>query len=286
MTQSVLILGATGMAGHVLATHLKEKGYSVSTTSRDMFDEHHMYFDVLNYDSHTLFFSKQKPSVIVNCIGILVAECQKYPQNAKSVNSYFPYFLEKFYADSDTKIIHISTDCVFDGARGSYLDTDTPNETHIYGRSKALGEINNTKDVTLRTSIIGPERTDRVGANTGLLHWFLSQKPCTQIHGFSKCLWSGISTLELCDAVLWAMHSKEAVGIKQISRRIPISKFELLSLANDVFKKELIITEDASKVIDKSLIPSQISFEISTTYAQMLRDLHTYISKNKDKYPY
>lgn len=282
MGQSVLVLGATGMAGHILSKELKQRGFDVYTTSR-------LEFDAFKMETYMNYFQSEAPKnldFVVNCIGILIEESQTHPLRAKVVNSVLPKFLEAFYCDTETKVIHISTDCVFNGLKGRYLDSDAPNETSLYGRTKALGEIQNEKDITIRTSIIGPEIVGRIGSNTGLLHWFLTQNKGSTIQGYSKCLWSGISTLELVDAVIWAMNSKLAFGIKQVSRYNPISKYELLNLANRIFERQLVILPNASKKIDKSLLPSKNSFPITASYEEMLERLNNHIEQNKSVYPY
>jgi len=288
MKSTVLVLGASGMAGHIVATELRAKGFTVFETSRSKDAE--LRFDAFDVASYPQFFESVRtdirPNFIVNCIGILVDECKANPSKAVFVNTMLPKFLEIFFRETQTKIIHISTDCVFNGLRGRYQDFELPNETHPYGLTKAFGEINNSKDITLRTSIIGPELTSRMGANTGLLHWFLTQPKNSTVQGYSKCLWSGISTLELCDAILWAMREPNASGIKHISRHMPISKYNLLCIANIVFDRALNIIPNDAKKIDKSLVASKDVFCINHSYESMLRSLKAYMTLHANKYPY
>ena len=112
---------------------------------------------------------------VINCIGVLGPDADKNAAKTIIVNSWFPNFLAEFYKNTSTRVIHISTDCVFNGKRGYYIESDIPNETNLYGRSKALGEIINDKDVTFRTSIIGTE-TKNIHKRSGLLNWAVNSK--------------------------------------------------------------------------------------------------------------
>ena len=114
------------------------------------------------------------------------------------MNSWWPHYLETLYAESKTKIVHISTDCIFDGSRGWYIESDTPTETNLYGRSKAMGEINNDKDITLRMSIIGTEIKEE--GRSGLLNWVVNN-PEDTVFGWEHSVWNGITTFELAKQI-------------------------------------------------------------------------------------
>ena len=266
------------MAGHVLLSRLREEGYTVYGTSR--FADHYHEPDIYSFDASDdgswfrFFDTFDDLDVVVNCIGVLTKAAEKNPSNATRINALLPNFLESYYKNSSVKVVQISTDCVFNGLRGEYTTDMWPNETHIYGRSKAFGEIINSKDLTIRTSIIGLELEDKPNSadNCGLLHWFLSRPRGSQISGYSECYWSGISTLELADAIVWYLNNP-ACGLHHVSRRSSISKFELLVLANEIFDRGIIIVKDSEKVIDKGLTPSQGSYTIRRTYRQMLKRL-------------
>ena len=131
------------------------------------------------------------------------------------------------------KLIHISTDCVFSGRQGMYADNDFRDADDIYGRSKALGEIFSDKDLTIRTSIIGPE-LKRYGE--GLFHWFMSQRE--RVNGYTKVFWSGVTTLELAKAIEYSLDN-DVTGLFQLSNGVRISKYDLLVLFNEIFKRKL-----------------------------------------------
>jgi len=275
----VLVLGATGMAGHVLRNQLKAAGHSVIGTSRyaNTYDvsESIRQLDVLQTNSWNTFFDSLEPvDAVVNCIGMLVKACEEDEFAAMRVNALFPRYLQQKLAESGTPLIHISTDCVFDGSRGQYKDSEMPTERHPYGMTKAMGELRSDNCLTIRTSIIGLERQDKTNSheNSGLLDWFLSQPRGSTIKGFTRCMWSGISTIELGEAIQWALHTG-ASGLHQICRSEPISKFHLLTMANEAFDRELIIEADHEKVSDKSLVPSDTTFKVTASYREMLETI-------------
>jgi len=283
MPCNVLILGVTGMAGHVIKDSLERAGMNITSTSRDLEDTLKFNaFDVTMYDA---FFDNIQVDFIVNCIGVLVEQSSKSPHLAYTANMVLPKYLEMKFSKTQTKIIHISTDCVFNGMIGAYKDTDIPDEMGVYGLSKAMGEIKNSKDVTIRTSIIGPELLKRGPNRTGLLHWFLSLESNAEISGFSRCFWSGISTLELSEVILWALQP-HIVGLVHISRECKISKYDLLCIFRDVFNKPVTISSNPQKFIDKSLIPSQNAYEIKNDYIKMVEELKDYIDSHFDLYLY
>ena len=269
-----LVLGAKGMAGHIIYNRLVRDGHAVLGTSRfaESYEDRNLIkFDALDKHTWFEFLNGVEVDVVINCIGMLVKACENNIQDAITVNTLLPKFLEGFYKESNTQVIHISTDCVFSGKVGDYTEDTLPDETHIYGKSKHRGEIRNEKDLTIRTSIIGLELEDKPNAsdNSGLINWLLSQPKGSCIQGYSECYWSGISTLELADAIVWYLENPSH-GLHQVSRDKKISKFDLLTLANDVFERELIIEVSSEKKVDKSLIPSEKAFKIEASYLEML----------------
>ena len=283
---NILVLGAKGMAGHIIYERLRNKAHSVVGTSRyadKYIDDNIIKFDASDTESWLPFFNAFKDlefDIIVNCVGVLVRTSKEHPWLANTVNTMLPRFLEAHFKDTSTKVIHISTDCVFDGKRGGYGVWEVPNAVDVYGRSKASGELVNNKDLTVRTSIIGLELNGKPNAseNCGLLHWFLKQSAGSTIQGYSQCFWSGISTLELADAVEWYIEHPHT-GLHQISRRLKISKHQLLTLANIVFDRDLNLEDDDSKVSDKSLKPCKVGYTITSTYAEMLSRLNPDLAK-------
>src|SRR5690606_13847511 len=153
------VLGAGGMAGHVIATHFTENpSFQVSTLSaRNKFDENTALIDVTDSTKLNSYLDSNEFDVVINCIGMLVKASEERKDVAVLLNAHLPHMLEQKYADTNTKIIHLSTDCVFSGENAPYKEDSWPDGPLFYDKSKALGEIHNEKDLTFRMSIIGPD---------------------------------------------------------------------------------------------------------------------------------
>ena len=186
--------------------------------------------------------------IIINCIGVVkqLKEAND-PELSIFTNSLFPHQLHNVCREINSKLIHISTDCVFSGRRGLYSENDEPDSSDLYGLSKLLGEINDPNSLTIRTSIIGHS----INSNHGLIDWFLKQN--VKIKGFRKAIFSGLTTLELSKVILkYVLTNNSLNGIIHISN-VPISKFDLLNLVSRIYKKSIIISPDDNLIIDRSL---------------------------------
>lgn len=258
---SILILGGEGMAGWMVGNYLSKK-YSVSSITRKELDIEK------DLDLPTGF------DFVVNCIGVLYPDSTKNEARTIYVNSYFPKYLEYFYKDTKTKVIHISTDCVYNGYKGNYIEIDIPDETNIYGKSKALGEINNSKDLTLRVSIIGPEIKD-INKRSGLLNWILTTKE-TELNGWENALWSGITTLELAKCIEQYIKNPSISGIYHPVNE-SINKYDLLCKINNVYLLGKTINKtNGPKSVNKILVNTKGFFSVST-YDKQLEELKNYI---------
>ena len=153
--KKVLLFGATGMAGHVVYYYLQSTGkYDISNVVyRTPLTEDSIIVDVTNRDAVADVVHRVHPEIIINCVGILIKGSREHPDNAILINAYFPHLLKRLSDEVGAKLIHISTDCVFSGKKGNYTEDDFRDADDVYGRSKALGEIINDKDLTIRTSI-------------------------------------------------------------------------------------------------------------------------------------
>ena len=144
----VLILGSTGMLGHVVTNYLKQKEYEVYATSRNTNDEY--YFDALK-DVYSIekILTNVKPDFIINCIGILNKDAEEHPSKAIMINSYLPHYLDEISEKYGFKLIHVSTDYVFDGS-GSvpYTEETEKCPKSVYGITKANGEDAVAKEMT------------------------------------------------------------------------------------------------------------------------------------------
>lgn len=220
----ILLLGSDGMLGHVVKIYFEENGYEVfCTTRRD--EESELYFDIINSVSGIDEIIKRiKPDVVINCIGILNKVADEKKALAILINSYLPHYLDEISAENNFKLIHVSTDCVFDGKVGNYDETSVPNEIGMYGRTKALGEIVNSRSVTLRTSIVGPDINEN---GIGLFKWFMDQ--VGEVGGYDKVLWTGVTTIWFARCMEMAIKNN-LTDLHHCVNNEVISKHDLLVL--------------------------------------------------------
>ena len=283
--KKILVIGIKGMAGHVIFNKFKDEyGFAVYGIARNIEPSENTFnLDVSNTNALEQIIAEKKFDVIVNCIGILNKDAENNPDKAIWFNSYFPHYLEKITKNTAAKVIHISTDCVFSGKKGNYTEEDFKDGIGFYAQSKALGEIVNKKDLTIRTSIIGPELNEN---GIGLFHWFMSQPDDSQLKGFSKAFWSGITTVELAEVLKWAIE-ENVVGLKQIAPHHKINKFDLLQLFNEIFREnKLTIIEDDHYKVDKSLLSTVTKYTYNVPeFREMLIEMKEWI-KSKKIYKY
>ena len=253
----VIIFGAGGMLGNTLIKTLsQDENYKVYGTLRKDIN----YFE--GNKSVKIFkkiscerknewreiLMQIKPDITINCIGI-VKQLKEIndPKLSIFTNSLFPHQLHNVCSEINSKLIHISTDCVFSGEKGLYSENDKPDCSDLYGLSKLLGEINGENALTIRTSIIGHS----INSKHGLIDWFLKQN--VKVRGFRKAIFSGLTTLELSKVILkYVLNNDSLNGIFHISN-VPISKFDLLNLVSRIYKKSIIISPDDNLIVDRSL---------------------------------
>ena len=279
--KKVLLFGATGMAGHVTYYYLRSMGkYDISNVVyRTPLTEDSIVVDVTNRDAVADVVHRVHPEIIINCIGILIKGSKEHPDNAILINAYFPHLLKRLSDEVGAKLIHISTDCVFSGKKGNYTEDDFRDADDVYGRSKALGEIINDKDLTIRTSIIGPELKDN---GEGLFHWFMHQSG--KICGFRTAVWGGVTTLELAKAIDYALDSG-TTGLVHLSNGIGISKYDLLCMFEEIWQKQNVeITSCDANGVDKSIKKSlRFDYEVPS-YHYMLEEQAIWMKKYIDLY--
>lgn len=282
--KKVLVIGIKGMAGHVIFEKLQKiPNFQVFGVARNIKNTENTFnLDISNTDELKKIIQLNF-DVIINCIGILNKDAEDHPAKAIWFNSYFPHFLEEATKDTTCKVIHISTDCVFNGKKGNYTENDTKDGIGFYAQSKALGELNNNKDLTIRTSIIGPELNKN---GIGLFHWFMSQTKESHLKGYSQAFWSGITTVELANVIIEAINENVS-GLKQIAPKEKIDKYSLLLLFNEIFRNnELQISANNEYKVDKSLVSIRADFAYPVpTYREMLLDMKEWILEEK-KYSY
>lgn len=268
-TKKCLVLGGEGMLGHVVIKYIDSlPNFKVYFTTRNK--EKGIYFDAYK-DIRKIgdIIKKIKPELIINCIGIVNSLVKEYNKDMVTfINSYFPQKLANICKLNNSKLIHISTDCVFSGKEGNYTENSLYSPIDFYGVSKAAGEIKDNRNLTIRTSILGPGIKE---PKTGLMEWFLKQKG-KSVKGFTKAIWSGLTTLELAKKII-EMHEKNVTGIIHIVSE-PITKYDLLSLIKIVYNKDIIINADNNFICNRSMKSVRYDVNYSVpTHKQMLQDL-------------
>ncbi len=266
----ILILGASGMLGNALYRFFSaSENYVTYGTIRspdlaralDPALRQNLIQDI-NVDdesSLTKLLSRIQPNVVVNCVGLVkqLAEANDAIAAIK-INALLPHQLARYCQQVGARLIHVSTDCVFSGAKGMYIEQDFPDAQDLYGRSKLLGEVDYDNAITLRTSIIGHE----VNSRHGLVDWFLSQKE--QVKGYRKAIFSGLPTVELARVVRdFVIPHPKLHGTYHVSA-LPINKYELLKLVADTYQRPISIIPDDNLIIDRSLASTR--FKLATGY--------------------
>jgi dTDP-4-dehydrorhamnose reductase len=281
--KKILVIGSKGMAGHVIFRYLTQLNtYQVYGVARNVENSDRIFnLDIINTNGLNKIF-ELKFDIVINCIGILIKDAEENPDKAIWFNSYFPHYLESITKNTNTKVISISTDCVFSGDKGDYTEKDFKDGKGFYAQSKALGEIVNSKDLTIRTSILGPELNKN---GIGLFHWFMNQTG--QINGYSYAFWSGITTIELAKA-LNQIILQDLTGLVILAASPKIDKYNLLKLFNLLFRNDIIkINSDSKYKVDKSMrsIRSDFNYTIPS-YETMVLEMRDWIKNNASIYNY
>ncbi|WP_068976664.1 MULTISPECIES: dTDP-4-dehydrorhamnose reductase family protein [Aeromonas] len=268
---NVLILGATGMLGYSLFSNLADyaeltvKGTVRNIDGKQEFFEKYqdrllLGIDVTDIASIEQAIIEAKPDVVFNCIGLIKQhDIAKQHVAAIEINALLPHQLAALCDQYGSRLIHFSTDCVFDGKQGMYQEADLPTATDLYGKSKCLGEVNYGRHLTLRTSIIGHELDSAVS----LVDWFLSQRGA--VKGFSKAVFSGLPTCYIAKLLADNILNKpDLCGLYHLSVE-PIDKHSLISLVAEIYGKSIEINESAQLVIDRSLDSSRLRQALDLT---------------------
>ena len=255
----ILILGCSGMLGNAMYRYLSlDKSLKVKGTIRSSLNIEYLDFnktndilthvDVVNLDLLIKVFGQVKPDIVINCVGLIKQlAITKDPLQAVLINSLLPHRLAHLCSVSEARLIHISTDCVFSGKKGNYLETDFADADDLYGRTKLLGEVDYPHAITLRTSIIGHESN----GNRSLINWFLAQKG--SVKGFTQAIFSGLPTIELAKVVhQYILPNPNLKGLYHLAVK-PINKFDLLNWVKKIYNQNIEIIPCSDLVVDRSL---------------------------------
>ncbi|MDB4077181.1 SDR family oxidoreductase [Porticoccaceae bacterium] len=281
--KTVLVLGASGMLGNAVYRYFLNTGrYTTFGTLRDIdpssfFDERERDNLICGIDVSSLgaikqLFMEYEPNVVINCIGVIKqSDAIKDPRSVISVNSLLPHELNEMCGLIGAKLVHISTDCVFTGAKGMYKENDFCDSRDLYGLTKHLGEVDDNKSVTIRTSIIGHE----INSKLSLIDWFLSSK--NTVGGYSRAIFSGLPTVALARIIHdHVIPNDQLCGLYHVSSD-PITKFDLLSLVMATYDHSIDLIDDSSLVIDRSLDSRKFRLEAKWSpeqWASLVDEMH------------
>ncbi len=263
----IVILGSNGLLGNTISKYFFERAdYQTIAVLRNysklkLFNQkYHKNFliieNILDYNETKKKLQRLRPNILINCLGITnkeKIENSRQIENIININSLLPHRLQRICAEMGTRLIHLSTDCIFSGSRGLYSENDIPDPTDIYGRSKLLGELDLDNTLTIRKSVIGHELVSR----KGLLEWFLNQN--SSIQGYKNVIFSGLTVLELAKLIdKYIFPRTDLKGILNISGE-SISKFDLLKIISDIYNKSIEIIPNQSIKINRTLNSSQFN---------------------------
>lgn len=257
--EKILVLGASGMLGNAVlryfavctdhdAIGLVRSRQSIGSLPEEV---RHLIAVGGDFDDADVLlnaFDTHRPSIVINCVGIVkqLADAND-PLTVIPINSLLPHRLARICSLVGARLVHMGTDCVFDGSRGLYTEDNVPDAGDLYGRSKLLGEVDYPHAVTLRTSIIGHE----LSGNRSLIDWFLSRNE--PVGGYSNAIFSGMPTVEIARIIdHYVIPNRNLAGIFHLSAD-PIDKYSLLQLVSRIYGKTIEIREDPSLVINRSL---------------------------------
>lgn len=281
----VLVVGASGMIGSTILRVLSEKTeWEVFGTVRN--ESVKRFFsaaigerliadvDTERQDSLVKVLDQIRPNVVVNCAGLTKHKPEADdPLVSIPINTLMPHRLAGVCKLVGARLIHVSTDCVFSGTQGAYVEDDFADARDVYGKSKALGELHYHHTITLRTSTIGHELQSKYG----LLDWFLSQEG--RCKGYTRAIFSGLPTVVFAQLVRdVVIPHKDLSGLYHIAAK-PINKFDLLRMIADVYDKTIDIVQDDNLVIDRSLDAKR--FQSATGYVtpewpELIKLMHAY----------
>ena len=278
----VCVLGAGGLLGHMLIRVLGATLDVYGTTRESRSDSSPLArflpqdkwidnIDASKFDSINKVFGTTNFDTVINCIGLIKQRnAQTTEHEMMFINAEFPHHLARVANQQGARVIHISTDCVFSGDKGNYVETDTPDPVDVYGKSKLFGELNDVKNLTLRTSHIGRELTIR----KSFIEWLLSQKS-GHVEGYGHAIYSGLTSQELARLISELLNAKKGItGMFHVSSQ-PISKLEIINKLNELLNLEINVTSDSKVQINRSLNSDKFRLATNLTphnWDQMLSD--------------
>jgi dTDP-4-dehydrorhamnose reductase len=296
----VLVLGSTGMLGHVMTRVLRNEGLEVVGASRrgnrPESKGPEIQFDVKNFQNIEEFISREKFTYVINCVGMIKQVIDEGSTtsrtNAVQINTDFPVHLNSLAHAFDFRLIQIGTDCVFSGETGSYSESSNHSPVDLYGRTKSLGEVVGRNSLILRTSIIGPE----INSDKSLLEWFLSTPKHSRVNGYLNHIWNGLTTLHFSKLVYGIISTDDFTGgLFHVVPQDRCSKYELLDTIRESFSRNDIGIDPVTshESIDRTLITNHhdinrliwknCGYNKAPTISVMVKELSEWILREREE---
>lgn len=276
----VLIMGSANIIGQVVGLYFRENGHDV--TGYD--SKPCRYYDSIQKSLYDLDCIKETIQsgcydAVLNFTAVVNQNAEQDKAEASYINCFLPHYLEKITHNTKTVIVHRSTDCIFSGKKGGYIIDDIPDGESFYAKTKAIGELINQKDITIRVSLIGPDPDSN---GDSLFPWFLRQNG--EVNGFTDAIWTGITTIEFA-RVIEKLLLQKAHGLFQCAPDTSISKYELLKVFEKYFPNNRKVIPISKNRVDKSLIPFMGDYKVDIPdYDTMVADMLSWIKNHKNIY--
>ena len=231
----ILVLGGTGMLGGAVGKHFLATKNDVRLTFRNdkvIYGDKNLWinFSADDYSYTSLVTLVRDFDYVINCIGTIKPFMASDPILARKINAVFPWELAQACSQINAKLLHITTDCVFSGKDGKYVEDSLHDALDDYGKSKSLGEPV-SECMVFRTSIIGEE----IHKNASLIAWAKTQKG-KEVKGFTHHLWNGITTnwyAKICNRIITeGMYEK---GLFHVYASDDVNKFEMMNYFNEKY---------------------------------------------------
>jgi dTDP-4-dehydrorhamnose reductase len=247
---TIYIFGANGMLGTYMKTYLKSQNKTCICFTRD-----DLNVSTVTYNKLENLFGKytiNDNDVLINCIGIIPQSKNINDTSSRNyflINSLFPNMLSTIASLNKMKFIHVTTDCVFSGSKGNYVETDEHDETNNYGISKSLGELGYNTTV-IRTSIIGEELKNKYS----LLEW-VKKHNNTALNGYTNHHWNGVTCLQLAKIINKMINENIWWnGVRHIFSPTSVTKYELVKMINDTYElNNTIESMETENTVNKTL---------------------------------